>query len=60
MLGKMNLPKNKDAGIANEAVVVELIDDGTPKAFDGIQEKKDRKLSREEELLSEMKRMVES
>lgn len=60
LLGKMNLPKNKDAGIANEAVVVELIDDGTPKAFDGIQEKKDRKLSREEELLSEMKRMVES
>ena len=60
LLEKMNLPKNKDAGIANEAAVQELIDDGVPKAFDGIQEKKDRKLSREEELLAEMKRMVES
>ncbi len=55
----MNLPKNKDVGITN-AAVKELIDEGAPKAFDGIQRKKERKLSREEELLAEMKRMVES
>lgn len=60
LLGKMNLPKNKDSGITNEATVKELIDEGAPKAFDGIQRKKDRKLSREEELLAEMKRMVET
>jgi hypothetical protein len=59
LLGKMNLPKNKDAGITN-AAVTELIDEGAPKAFDGIQKKKERRLSREEELLEEMKRMVES
>ena len=40
LLEKMNLPKNKDTGITNEAAVKELIDEGTPKAFDGIQEKK--------------------
>ncbi len=59
LLEKMNLPKNKDVGITN-AAVKELIDEGAPKAFDGIQRKKERKLSREEELLAEMKRMVES
>lgn len=60
LLERMNLPKNRDTGITDETTVKELIDDGAPKAFDGIQGKKERKLSREEELLAEMKRMVES
>lgn len=60
LLGKMNLPKNKESGITDEAAVAALIDEGMPRSFDGIQKKKDRKLSREEELLAEMKRMVET
>lgn len=60
LLEKMKLPKNKDSGIINGTAVKELIEEGTPKSFDGVQNKKERKLSREEELLEEMKRMVES
>jgi hypothetical protein len=60
MLGRMNLPQNEDAGAVDIDAVSELIDDGKPSPFNGIQKKHVRKLSREEELIAKMKRMVES
>ena len=59
LLEKMNLPKNKESGIVDVDAVKGLIDEGTPKPFDGIQKKTERKVSREEGILAEMKRMVE-
>lgn len=60
MLGQMNLPQKQEAGVVDLGKVAELIDEGKPKAFTGIQKKKVRKLSREEELLAKLKGMVET
>ena len=60
MLGQMNLPQKKEPGVVDLKAVAELIDEGKPKAFHGVQKQKVRKLSREEELLARMKGMVET
>ena len=60
MLGQMNLPQKKEPGVVDQKAVAELIDEGKPKAFHGVQKQKVRKLSREEELLTKMKGMVET
>lgn len=59
MLGQMNLSQKKEPGVVDLKAVAELIDEGKPKAFHGVQKQKVRKLSREEELLAKMKGMVE-
>lgn len=60
LLERMHLPSDKAADIVNKKAIEGIIDDGKPAAFDGVQKKKVRKMSREEELLAAMKRMVET